>query len=211
VALHGVTTRARTGQETTHGAPHWTATPRARIERWLRHQQRQQEVKKADQATVQKQGAEKLNAQLESEVKANQVEIQNLQDELKVTVANQILFPEGGWEIHRTGEETLDKMVPALKSLQGQRVEVQGYTDDVPIGPELKARFPSNWELSTARATDVVRHLTSKGVDPSILSATGFGDTHPVASNATPEGKAKNRRIEIVIWPAGGVAVVGKR
>ena len=171
----------------------------------------QQEVKKADQATVQEQAAEKLNAQLEKEIKANQVEIQKLQDEVKVTVANQILFSEGGWEIHRTGEETLDKMVPALKSLQGQRVDVQGYTDDVPIGPELKARFPSNWELSTARATDVVRYLTSKGVDPSILAATGFGDTHPVASNATPEGKAKNRRIEIVIRPAGGVAVLGNR
>jgi len=171
----------------------------------------QQEVKKADQATVQEQAAEKLNAQLEKEIKANQVEIQKLQDEVKVTVANQILFSEGGWEIHRTGEETLDKMVPALRSLQGQRVDVQGYTDDVPIGPELKARFPSNWELSTARATDVVRYLTSRGVDPSILAATGFGDTHPVASNATPEGKAKNRRIEIVIRPAGGVAVLEKR
>ncbi len=171
----------------------------------------QQEVKKADPATAQRQAAEKLNAQLESEIKANQVEIQNLEAELKVTVANQILFPEGGWEIHRTGEETLDKMVPALKSLQGQRIEVQGYTDDVPIGPELKARFPSNWELSTARATDVVRYLASKGVDQNVLSATGFGDTHPVASNATPEGRAKNRRIEVVIRTAGGVAVLGKR
>ena len=83
----------------------------------------QQEVKKADTATVQEQAAEKLNAQLEKEIKANQVEIQKLQDEVKVTVANQLLFSEGGWEIHRTGEETLDKMVPALKSLQGQRVD----------------------------------------------------------------------------------------
>ncbi len=155
--------------------------------------------KAAEQASAQKAAADKLNAQLESEVKANQVQIQKLQDELKVTVANQILFPEGGWEIHKAGEETLNKMIPALNELKGQRIDVQGYTDDVPIGPELKARFPSNWELSTARATDVVRYLASKGVDQNMMSATGFGDTHPVASNGTAEGRAKNRRIEIVI------------
>ncbi len=155
--------------------------------------------KAAEQASAQKAAADKLNAQLESEVKANQVQIQTLQGELKVTVANQILFPEGGWEIHKAGEETLNKMIPALKELKGQRIDVQGYTDDVPIGPELKARFPSNWELSTARATDVVRYLASKGVDQNMMSATGFGDTHPVASNGTAEGRAKNRRIEIVI------------
>jgi len=155
--------------------------------------------KAAEQANAQKAAADKLNAQLESEVKANQVQIQKLQDELKVTVANQILFTEGGWEIHKAGEETLNKMIPALKELKGQRIDVQGYTDDVPIGPELKARFPSNWELSTARATDVVRYLASKGVDQNMLSATGFGDTHPAAPNSTAEGRAKNRRIEIVI------------
>lgn len=155
--------------------------------------------KAAEQANAQKAAADKLNAQLESEVKANQVQIQKLQDELKVTIANQILFPEGGWEIHKAGEETLNKMIPALKELKGQRIDVQGYTDDVPIGPELKARFPSNWELSTARATDVVRYLASNGVDQNMMSATGFGDTHPVASNGTAEGRAKNRRIEIVI------------
>ena len=160
------------------------------------------EKKKADQLNAQKEAADKLNTQLETEVKANQVQIQKLQDQLKVTVLNQILFPEGGWEIHRAGEETLNKMVPALKSLQGQQIDVQGYTDDVPIGPELKARFPSNWELSTARATDVVRYLASKGVDKNLMSATGFGDTHPIASNSTAEGKAKNRRIEVVVKPS---------
>ncbi|MGZ6098991.1 MAG: OmpA/MotB family protein [Myxococcaceae bacterium] len=159
--------------------------------------------KKAEQLNAQKQAADKLNAQLESEVKTNQVQIQKLEDQLKVTVLNQILFAEGGWEINRAGEQTLDKMVPALKSLQGQQIDVQGYTDDVPIGPELKSRFPSNWELSTARATDVVRYLASKGVDKNLMSATGFGDTHPIASNSTAEGRQKNRRIEIVVKATG--------
>jgi len=157
------------------------------------------EVQKADTLSAQNATYEKLNTQLQAEVKSDQVQIQNLQGELKVTIVNEILFPEGGWEIDKKGEATLDKIIPTLKALQGQKIEVQGYTDNVPIGPELKSRFPSNWELSTARATDVVRYLTKNGVNPNIISATGFGDTHPVASNDTPQGRAKNRRIEIVL------------
>jgi len=89
--------------------------------------------------------------------------------------------------------------VPVLKGLTNQRIEINGYTDNVPIGPELKSRFPSNWELSTARATDVVRYLIKEGVSPQLLSATGYGEQDPVASNSTAAGRAKNRRIEIVL------------
>ena len=74
---------------------------------------------------------------------------------------------------------------------------------NVPIGPELRNRFPSNWELSTARAADVVRYLVAQGVNPNILSAQGFGDSRPVASNDAAQGRAKNRRVEIVIMAAG--------
>jgi chemotaxis protein MotB len=162
-----------------------------------------QEEKKADALSAQNATEQKLDSQLQTEVKADQVQIQQLQNQLKVTIVNEILFPEGGWEVNKAGEQTLDKIVPTLKSLDKQLIEVDGFTDNVPIGPELKSRFPSNWELSTARATDVVRYLTSKGINPNILSATGFGDTHPVASNDTPQGRAKNRRIEIVLKPAG--------
>ncbi len=161
------------------------------------------EEQKADTLSAQNATYQKLDSQLQTEVKADQVQIQQLQDQLKVTIVNQILFPEGGWELNHAGEETLDKIIPTLKTLEHQRIEVDGYTDNVPIGPELKSRFPSNWELSTARATDVVRYLTSKGVNPNLLSATGFGDTQPVASNDTPQGRAKNRRIEIVLKPSG--------
>ena len=73
----------------------------------------------------------------------------------------------------------------------------------MPIGPALRSRFPSNWELSTARATDVVRYLVAQGVNPNMLSAQGFGDSQPVASNDTAQGRAKNRRVEIVIMAAG--------
>jgi chemotaxis protein MotB len=154
-------------------------------------------------ATLSSQNAtyQKLDSQLQTEVKADQVQIQQLQGELKVVIVNEILFPEGGWQLNHAGEQTLDKIVPTLKTLEKQRIEVDGYTDNVPIGPELKNRFPSNWELSTARATDVVRYLVSQGVSPNLLSATGFGDTQPVASNDTAAGRAKNRRIELALKP----------
>ena len=73
----------------------------------------------------------------------------------------------------------------------------------MPIGPELRNRFPSNWELSTARATGVVRYLVAQGVNPNSISAEGFGDSRPVASNDTPQGRGKNRRVEIIIMAAG--------
>jgi chemotaxis protein MotB len=162
----------------------------------------QKEVKKAGDLQSQNETYAQLNAALKSEVATDEVQIHQMQDQLKVTLVDQILFAEGGWEIGKKGEATLEKLVPTLKALKGQRIEVEGFTDDVPIGPELKKRFPSNWELSTARATDVVRYLVSKGVDPNALSAAGFGDTRPVASNATSAGRAKNRRIEIVLKSA---------
>jgi chemotaxis protein MotB len=142
---------------------------------------------------------EELNQQLQAEVAADQVKIQQLQDRLKVTMLNEILFPEGGWEIGQKGKQTLNKMVPVLKSLQNKRIEVSGYTDNVPIAPAFRWRFPSNWELSTARATDVLRYLVQQGVNPSVLSATGYGEQNPVASNDTPAGRSQNRRVEIVI------------
>jgi chemotaxis protein MotB len=114
----------------------------------------------------------------------------------------QLLFPEGGWELHQPGEPTLTKIVPTLTSLQNQRIVIEGFTDNVPISPALRHRFPSNWELSTARATGVVRYLVAHGVNPNGISAEGFGDPRPVVSNDTAQGRAKNRRVEIMIMAA---------
>ncbi len=140
-----------------------------------------------------------LSQQLQGEVKSQQVQIQQLQNQMKVTMVDTLLFPEGGYVINRKGEETLDKIVPALRNIKSGRIVIEGHTDNVPIGPALRQRFPSNWELSSARATDVLRYLASKGVPQNVLAAEGFGDSRPIASNATPEGRAKNRRVEIVI------------
>ncbi|MNX91358.1 putative lipoprotein YiaD precursor [compost metagenome] len=144
-----------------------------------------------------------LNQRLSTELNADQVRITQMQNELKVTMVNEILFPEGGWRLSQKGEQTLAKIAPTLSNLPGQQVVVEGFTDTEPIGPELRSRFPSNLELSSARADEVVRYLTSKGVPSSSISAQGFGEARPVASNATPEGRAKNRRVEIVIAAAG--------
>lgn len=144
-----------------------------------------------------------LDKQLSGELSSDQAQITNLQDQLKVTMVNEILFPEGGWKLSSRGEQTLGKIAPTLSNLPGQQIIVQGFTDNVPIGPELKSRFPSNVELSSARADDVVRFLTSKGVPQNSISAQGFGDARPVASNDSSQGRSKNRRVEIVIAAAG--------
>src|SRR5262249_30589938 len=79
---------------------------------------------------------------------------------------------------------------------------VEGYTDNVPLGPRLRERFPTNWELSTARATNVVRYLQeTANLDPSHLIAAGFGQYHPISANDTDEGPAQNRRLHIVLVP----------
>lgn len=157
------------------------------------------EVTKADASATQAAAYRSLNTQLQAEIKADQVQIHQLQDRLRITMVDEILFPEGGWQLGRKGEETLAKMAPTLSGLKNQSIVVEGFTDNVPIGPELKKRFPSNWELSTARATDVLRFLAAKGVPENTLSAQGFGDSRPVTSNDTPQGRAKNRRVDIVI------------
>ena len=153
------------------------------------------EVQKADTYAA-------LSQKLSGELSADQAQITQLQNELKVTMVNEILFPEGGWQLSAKGEAALGKIAPTLADLKGQQIVVEGYTDNVPIGPALKARFPSNLELSSARADDVVRYLVSKGVPQATISAQGFGESRPVASNDTPQGKAKNRRVEIVISAA---------
>jgi len=143
-----------------------------------------------------------LNTQLSGELSADQAQITQMQNQLKVTMVNEILFPEGGYRLSPRGEAALAKIAPTLSNLPGQQIIVQGFTDNVPIGGELRQRFPSNLELSSARADDVVRYLVSKGVPAATISAQGFGEARPVASNDTPQGKAKNRRVEIVISAA---------
>lgn len=162
----------------------------------------QAEVATANQYQAQAMDYQALNQKLTAELGAANAQIQTLQGQLKVTIANSVLFPEGGYELSATGQATLAKVAPTLSNLPGQQIVVQGFTDNVPIGPHLKAKFPSNLELSTARADNVVELLEKKGVPQASISAQGFGEQRPVASNDTPEGRAQNRRVEILIKSA---------
>jgi len=165
-------------------------------------QQYQQEVQQAQQLAYLNSTYQQLNQQLLAEVNADQVQIKQLSNRLQVTMMDRILYPEGGWELHQKGRETLSKIVPSLQSLTGKQITVEGYTDNLRIEESMRRRFPSNWELSAFRATEVVRFLQAQGIDPSMLDAAGFGQYHPVASNDTPEGRSRNRRINIVIQDA---------
>ncbi len=111
-----------------------------------------------------------------------------------ITISDVVIFPVGEAEVTRSGLKILDKIVDLLKQFP-YRVRVEGHTDNVPIHT---AKYPSNWELSTARAARIVRYFIEHGVDPKRLSAEGFAHYRPIATNSTPTGRAKNRRVEIV-------------
>jgi Flagellar motor protein len=114
---------------------------------------------------------------------------------IRLILQEKILFPPGSAELKPETYPILDKLYEILKDLPNP-VEVEGHTDSIPISTE---RFPSNWELSTARASSIVRYFIAKGINPERLKASGYADAKPIASNATPEGRAQNRRVEVVI------------
>ena len=115
---------------------------------------------------------------------------------------DEILFDSGETTIKPEGIQVLKRVGKVLLNVKDQTINIAGHTDNVPIGPDLVKQYPTNWELSAARATAVARYLQEKsGVDPSLISATGYGEYQPIASNETEEGRARNRRIEIVLMP----------
>ncbi|MEN8182546.1 MAG: OmpA family protein [Myxococcota bacterium] len=140
---------------------------------------------------------EGLIEDLESEVQAGQIQIERLRDGLRLNLSNEILFASGSAALNEGGREVLSRVAARLTELR-DRVEVQGHTDDVPIA---RGPFKSNWELAGARAAGVVRWLESQGVGPKRLSGVSFGEFHPVAPNDSPEGRARNRRIEVRLLP----------
>ena len=137
----------------------------------------------------------------------NQLKVQLAQSqaEQKFVEAGDLLFPSGGFQLSPAGQaEIANNVVPRLRGLQNAKIVVYGYTDNTPVGPELQRQgIPDNIVLSTRRASTVASFLVSQGINPNIVSAKGFGDTHPVASNDTPQGRAANRRIEITVQGPG--------
>jgi len=148
-------------------------------------------------AAVQKH--QSLENEMRDALESKDVTISRLQGKLTVNILDRVLFDSGEADLKPDGATVLRKVAALLQQHTNLQVHVVGHTDNVPIRPG-RNRFASNWELSTARATAAVRFLTEKaGIDPRRLGAVGYGEFRPIADNATPEGRAQNRRIAVTI------------
>jgi len=159
---------------------------------------------KYDELQAQYQRVQQQNATLSNQVAADKAQICRLQGAIKYTVNSDLLFPSGGWQMSDRGKEIIGNLAAKLAPTQQNKILVSGYTDNAPIGPALQRQgITSNQDLSQKRAENVMEFLLSQGVKPDLISAKGFGDTDPVASNETAKGRAQNRRVELSV-PASG-------
>lgn len=166
------------------------------------HQEKEAAIREKEKSIAElKQTYNSLVGEMSEEIKKGEITITQLKDKLSVNMVDKILFDSGSAEIKKEGKKVIDRVADILLKVSDKQIRVEGYTDNVPISSRLAARFPTNWELSTARATTVARHLQDKGIDPALLSAAGYSEFRPVASNDDEEGRAKNRRIEISLIP----------
>lgn len=143
-----------------------------------------------------------IETSLKDQIAAQEIEVVEIDDKLKVIFVDKILFDSGSVDINRRGKELLMIMAGSLKVNKDQEIVIEGHTDNVPLSAALRKRFPSNWELSTARAAAVARFFQQTGgIQPERLSARGYSFYRPVASNEIEEGRHQNRRIEIILGP----------
>ncbi len=145
---------------------------------------------------------EALSKSLQDEIAKGNITIQQVRDRLTINMVDRVLFDSGQAQVKPAGMKVLKQVGDVLNQISDKQIRIEGHTDNVPISSKLQDRFKSNWELSTARATTVVRYLIDQGgVDRQHLSAVGYADTQPLASNDSEEGRSSNRRIEIVLYP----------
>lgn len=139
---------------------------------------------------------------LRKEIDTGEIRITRLADRLSVNIVDKILFPSGEASITPEGTKVLERVGQVLARSHDKIIRVEGHTDNVPTGKHLRATFPTNWELSAARATNVIRFLVEHaGIDPNLSEVVGMGEYHPVADNGTVAGRSQNRRIEIILYP----------
>lgn len=149
-----------------------------------------------------KEAYESLMQEMKQEIDMGDIKITQALDRLSVNMVEKILFDSGKAEIKPEGLKVIERVGRILKGITDKQIRIEGYTDNVKIGAKIREKYPTNWELSTARATNVVRYLQDKvGIVPKLLSAAGYGEYKPIASNDTAEGRAQNRRMEIVLLP----------
>ncbi len=158
-------------------------------------------IKKEEKLDELQSAHKNLAKSLKKEISEGNVKIQELKGMLKVNVVSEILFKSGSHNVSAEGKDVLEKVARSLSTINDRKIEIQGHTDNQKITGSLKSVYPSNWELSAARAITVVKLLQENKVDPEKLTAAGYGEYQPVATNKTPEGRQKNRRIEIILRP----------
>jgi chemotaxis protein MotB len=146
---------------------------------------------------------DELKEKMKAEIAKGEIRLSQAGGRLKVDMVDKMLFESAEADITKRGEEVLARVGAVLVRIEDKQIQVSGHTDDAPISSRLVEKFPTNWELSTARATNVVRFLQEKaGLQARRLVAAGYGPYHPIASNATASGRGRNRRIEILLTPA---------
>jgi chemotaxis protein MotB len=153
-----------------------------------------------DDVVTQNQQLQQQVASLSAQVNAAQTQVGRLQSAIKYTVESDLLFPPGKWEMSAAGKEVIGKFTSKLAPTQQNKLVVNGYTDNAPIGAGLRRQgVTSNQILSQKRAENVMEYLISQGMQPSLVSAIGHGEAEPVAPNNTAKGRAKNRRVELTL------------
>jgi len=145
---------------------------------------------------------QKLIDSLKKEIDTGQVKIARLAGLTTVRLEDKILFGSSQASIKESGLGILKKVGEALQQIKDKHIQVQGHTDSRPIRWDLQGRYPTNWELSAARAATIVRYLIDEiGIDPARLSAAGYAFHQPLASNDAPDGQQQNRRVEFALLP----------
>jgi chemotaxis protein MotB len=146
---------------------------------------------------------QELETKMKEEIAKGDVRLSQAGGRIKVDLVDKILFDVGDASVTEGGAEVLSRVGAVLANVQDKKIQVSGHTDDLPISERLRDRYPTNWELASARASNVVRFLEEKANVPGRrLVAAAYGPWEPISSNRTPSGRARNRRIEIVLTPA---------
>lgn len=154
---------------------------------------------------------EELSKSLQDEISKGNITIQQVRDQLTINMVDRVLFDSGQAQVKPAGVKVLKQVGDVLNKISDKQIRIEGHTDNVPISTKLQDKFKTNWELSTARATNVVRYLIDQGgVGRQHMSAVGYAETRPIAPNETEQGRSANRRIEIVLHPKDLSKITGQ-
>lgn len=168
----------------------------------LRNELTSQVAAKAEELQKLQGTYQELESKMKEEIAKGDVRLSQAGGRIKVDLVDQILFDVGDASVNARGEGVLARVGGILVNVPDKKIQVSGHTDDQPISERLRDRYPTNWELASARASNVVRFLEEKaGIPGRRLVAAAYGPFEPVSSNRTPKGRARNRRIEIVLTP----------